>query len=24
MDGRTHQPAEWSEEFRAKHEALLG
>ena len=24
MDGRTHQPAEWSEEFRTKHEALLG
>jgi len=23
MDGRTHQPAEWSEEFRSKHEALL-
>lgn len=23
MDGRTHQPAEWSNEFRAKHEALL-
>jgi acyl-CoA thioester hydrolase len=23
MDGRTHQPAEWSEEFRTKHEALL-
>lgn len=23
MDGRTHQPAEWSEEFRTKHEACL-
>ena len=24
MDGHSHQPAEWSDEFRAKHEALLG
>ena len=24
MDAHTHQPSEWSEEFRAKHEALLG
>lgn len=23
MDGVTHQPAAWSDEFRAKHEALL-
>jgi acyl-CoA thioesterase FadM len=23
MDGTTHQPAAWSEEFRAKHEALV-
>lgn len=23
MDGHTHQPAEWSDEFRSKHEALL-
>jgi acyl-CoA thioester hydrolase len=23
MDGATHQPAAWSEEFRAKHEALV-
>jgi acyl-CoA thioester hydrolase len=23
MDGLTHQPAAWSDEFRAKHEALV-
>jgi hypothetical protein len=23
MDGITHQPAAWSDEFRAKHEALI-
>jgi hypothetical protein len=23
MDGSTHQPAPWSDEFRAKHEALV-
>jgi hypothetical protein len=23
MDGKTHQPAAWTEEFRAKHEALV-
>jgi len=23
MDGTTHQPAAWSDEFRAKHEALV-
>jgi acyl-CoA thioesterase FadM len=23
MDGRTHQPAVWTDEFRSKHEALL-